>query len=204
MRGARFILLLAALAAPAGGLRAQDQVPALYSVTDVNFDDTLNVREKPDATSAIAAKLAPDAVDIEVTGFSRDRSWARITTGERAGWVAARYLKRQEQAPWWEVATPLNCYGTEPFWSLRITDEGTEFDSPLGPEPAQPGGMRATIPAAEGVSALGVETLTGFAVIRPAECSDGMSDRIMALTIEMFRSIDGEETGYSGCCTLNP
>jgi uncharacterized membrane protein len=64
--------------------------------------------------------------------------------------------------------------------------------------------MRATIPAAEGVSALGVETLTGFAVIRPAECSDGMSDRIMALTIEMFRSIDGEETGYSGCCTLNP
>lgn len=204
MRGDRLFLLLAALAAPTGALYAQDQVPALYSVTGVSFDDTLNVREKPDAKSAVAAKLAPDAVDIEVTGFSRDGSWARITTGERAGWVAARFLKRQDQAPWWEGEVPLNCYGTEPFWSLQVTSDSTQFDSPLGPEEPDAIGLRATIPASDRVAALGIGMGGGFAVIRPADCNDGMSDRTMALTIDFFRSIDGEETGYSGCCTLNP
>lgn len=206
VRGVRFIIALAALAAMAGAPRAQEAggIPALYAVSGVGFDDTLNVRAKPDAKSAVQAKLAPDAVDIEVTGYSRDGSWARITTGERAGWVAARYLRRQDQAPWWDAATPLTCYGTEPFWSLRIAGGAATFDSPMGKEEPAPTALRATTPAGEGVSALGIATAGGFAVIRPAECSDGMSDRVMALAIELFRDTADGPAGYSGCCTLNP
>lgn len=204
MRAARHIALVLAVAGTMAGAQdaGEELLPAYYRVTGVSFDDTLNVREKPDASSGIEDKLAPDAIDVEVTGFSRDGSWARVNSDERPGWAAARYLERQEQAPWYDAAMPLNCYGTEPFWSLKLTSEGSTYDSPEGMEPQQDVASRTYLryPSPR----LGVGLADGFAVIRTEECSDGMSDRVNALAIDLFRRVNGEMTGLSGCCNLGP
>ncbi len=65
------------------------------SVVGVAFDDVLNVRTLPDATSDPIASLAPMATDLVHTGRKRDVGasiWWEIQLPEGVGWANAKFL----------------------------------------------------------------------------------------------------------------
>jgi uncharacterized membrane protein len=85
-----------------------------------------------------------------------------------------------------DISQPITALGTEPFWSLTITD-GTKFklsrpDQPdlLAEAPGSamsPGGATWVAKGAKG------EQLT--VMLKAGECSDGMSDRKYPMTAEV-------------------
>lgn len=111
----RFLLLILWLTAPM--LRAEDY-PALYDVTGVRADDALNIRERPDADSPIIGMLTPDSTGVEVV--AEVDGWGVVNIGERAGYANLRFLARSERPAWNQLATPLVCSGSEPFWRIEI------------------------------------------------------------------------------------
>jgi uncharacterized membrane protein len=197
MRAASVLLTLLLAAAPAA---AQD-LPALYEVTGVAADDVLNVRAAPDAGSEALGALAPDATDVEVVALSADRGWGQVNlSGEASGWASMRFLSPQEGPPWWEASVPLSCLGTEPFWSLGIEGESARWVTPEESPAPWAIDERTTTIGVPGILGLALEN--GFGVIRPAECSDGMSDRAFGLQIDLFLHEGQGLTGYTGCCSL--
>ena len=183
-------------------------LPALFNVTDVAANDVLNVRLAPKGSAPIIGALPPDATLIEVTALSADGQWGRINLGEAAGWANLRFLRRDSSADWTEMTTPMTCSGTEPFWSLSMDSANgnlilSDMDQPLLPMEIdwlrRASGTVATI----GLSLRGDAT-GGFATLRGAECSDGMSDRLSAIAITLFLKGEGAPAGLVGCCNLAP
>ncbi|MAM63478.1 SH3 domain-containing protein [Maritimibacter sp. UBA3975] len=197
------LALLLAFVAPSL-LAAQESfdLPALYDVSGVASNDTLNVRAGPTVNAPVLDELGPERDGIEVLAFDGDRKWGRINIGEGAGWVSMAYMSRQPgQNPVSKLPVPLFCGGTEPFWSLEIgqgqvtfTDPGMDAD-PLVQEIEYEG----TVPwSPRGAIVAG--DITGF-VSREA-CSDGMSDRQYGWRIDFLRSGNGGHFMFSGCCSL--
>ncbi|MCR8724420.1 COG3650 family protein [Frigidibacter sp. ROC022] len=197
MRVARQLLLLLVLTLPGlGAARAQD-LPAFYDVIGVALDDVLNIRTGPSASSEIIGSLGPTERAVEVVAFSGG-GWAQVNTAERSGWVSARFLVPARQWSWRSPETALTCFGTEPFWSLRIDGDMAQLTSPDGTAPLMPilgRGASASRPAFLGLQFDGA---VGF--IRAEACSDGMSDRNYALSIGLVWFTGGRS--LSGCCSL--
>ncbi len=191
------ILLSLATAATAQGL------PALFDVTGVASDDVLNVRENPRASAPRLGGLAPDATGIEVVALSDSGDWGRINLGEGSGWVSMRYLAAQPADRQTYFDTPLRCLGTEPFWLVSFDDGIAIFSAPgLPPTPFE---ITTTSPAIG--SGLYAQLAAGeelTAVVKRAECSDGMSDRSYGLSGDIILTEDGEQRLLTGCCTLAP
>lgn len=206
MSGLLRLLAVAALLAP-GATAAQD-LPALYRVTGVADDDVLNIRAAPDAGAEKLDALAPRAVHVEVTELSADGRWGRVNSGERSGWVSIRYLAAEPGPAWHELQTPLSCYGTEPFWSLGFRPAGARiaFETMEGATADLTAGWAAPASGRRGIIGMGLSGpgATGFALFRAGTCNDGMSDRVMGLSVELFLTGPEGSTGYSGCCTLAP
>ncbi|MCC2097412.1 MAG: SH3 domain-containing protein [Hyphomicrobiales bacterium] len=200
----RFLYFCMALAAvPAA---AQD-LPALYGVTGVAENDVLNVRSEPSGSAAKLGELAPGATGIEVTEVLPDESWARINLGETAGWVAMRYLAREPGPDWHAMQSPLSCYGNEPFWNAFIpADGGPMILNVMDGGEAMGFGRTVTSPAFDWPRTVGFALQgpgrEGFAVIRAEGCTDGMSDRMMGLTFNMFLAGPHGTEAYQGCCRL--
>jgi len=204
LRALALALLLAAPVFASSGA-AQD-LPALHRVTGVAANDVLNLRAQPNARAPITGSFAPNATNIEVTALSPDRRWARVNAGESAGWAAMRFLTRQGNPPWHSGQAGLVCFGTEPFWDLRLFFPGSQAEfQALGT-----GGFNlvtdaGALPATAFPRTLAVPfsgARQGMAVIRSATCSDGMSDMLFGLEAQVY--FRGEVTGLSGCCTVNP
>lgn len=199
MRGLGPILALI-LALP-GGAGAQD-LPGLYSVTGVAADDVLNIRALPDAKSEVIGALAPDATGVEVVALAEGGRWGRVNAGEQAGWAAMRFLAPDDEAPWWQLAAPLSCYGTEPFWGLQIAPGGASArlsdpnagDHDLGPATLWDRPMNR--------AGLGLSFAGGFATIEARACDDGMSGREYGLSILLFGGFGGDRYSLDGCCSL--
>jgi uncharacterized membrane protein len=189
------------------GMAAADSVPpvlpALYEVVAVAADDSLNIRAEPDAAADIIGALAFDRTAVEVIMFSTEGGWALVNHEEQAGWVAARFLERSVpvDGPLGFSARNLSCFGTEPFWSLQITDESVVLSRPEGtvkrPITAAYANPVQSLPGTN--TAFFDWTLDGVPVrshILPGICSDGMSDRQFGL-----HYID-DALGHRGCCNL--
>ena len=200
LRSALAVLALAAAAPALAG------APERYVVSGVPEGDVLNVRARPSASSADIGDLANgDRVEVLVTS---DGGWGRIVHREGNGWVSLAYLDAVEpprvgSSP---IPTGLICAGTEPFWSLSIeSGERVSFSEPTADgvseiaaevEWAGAASGRSGFPAA--LRARGGEA--GYAlVLRPAACSDGMSDREYGWMGEV---LTGRRL-LSGCCRLN-
>jgi uncharacterized membrane protein len=197
MRLAALVFLLAFSGRSA--VFAQD-LPALHDVVGVAEGDALNIRERPDATSFILGTLAPDATGVEVLATSGD--WALIGWGEGTGYVALRYLARQDGPPWTALTTPLTCSGTEPFWSLKLDPAGgtAALAFPDSPVPLVRS-IDKVWPGEPWSPMAAVAMASDIAVLRAAECSDGMSDRAYGIAADLFLS-GAEWSRLSGCCTL--
>lgn len=192
--------LLPALAQAQGSV----DLPALYDVSGVAANDTLNVRAGPTVNAPVLDELGPDRIGVEVVAFNEDRSWGQVNAGEMTGWVSMAYMTRQPgQNPVAKLPVPLWCYGTEPFWSLEIGQNQVTFTDPGmdGPSLVQPTDFEGSVPwSPRGAIAAG--DITGF--VSREMCSDGMSDRQFGWRIDFLRSGNGGHALFSGCCTMQP
>lgn len=96
------------------------------------------------------------------------------------------------------MAADYSCFGTEPFWGLKLTNESVEFSSPMDDSVA-------TEAVASKTNAIGyaddfafiVKTDKGsLASVTTGECSDGMSDNVYSKHITY---VNGDNVFY-GCC----
>ncbi|EBA05728.1 COG3650 family protein [Sagittula stellata] len=182
---------------------AQDgTLPALHRVTGVAADDVLNVRAGPSAQTEIVGTLAPDATGVGVV--RTEGGWGLVNAGERAGWASLRFLEAEPGGTLAEAGA-LRCFGTEPFWSLKIAP-GAEavLTSPENMDGAayEVGELRRMPAALEKylVDGSGPEGAVA-AIIQRAACNDGMSDRAFGLDVSVVLS-GGDRRVLSGCCTL--
>lgn len=205
MRLAALILGLTLLAAPTLGGPAR-LLPSLFDVTGVAANDTLNIRENPDAKAAVIGTLPPDARGVEVV--AERGGWALVNTAERAGWVNARYLAPRGDV-WARGALPatLSCGGTEPFWSLRQVGARLVYETPESSRAME----RRAVLQASGSGGLARSVVAGDAkgrltmVIQPQQCSDGMSDRVYGLSaVLVFDGASQPSRMLSGCCRIAP
>ena len=199
--------LLALLLSAAPALATQEYVlPTLFDVTGVTADDVLNIRAQPDAGAEIVGTLAPDATRIEVVAHDESGRWGRVIAGERSGWVSMRYLAYRTDV-WVEGEVPpgLRCLGTEPFWSLDPQGERMVYETPDGKRSFEldavlsPGAFRSPKRALAGSDG---ETRL-VATIVPAQCSDGMSDRVYGLDATLVFVETGAPRLRTGCCTIS-
>lgn len=192
-RAAAAGILLAALGlAVPGHARAE-----MVEVTGVAPDDVLNLRAEPHAGAPLVGALAPAAVGIEVV--KRSEGWAFVKSGQQTGWASARFLRPAIQFQGGPPPLPLQCLGTEPFWSITFDGKTAAYRTPEEkPAPAASGpfesSRNSTIvwrvrPSSGPVASATIEA-------RQA-CSDQMSDRIYSFSIRV-ETRDGQL--LSGCC----
>lgn len=187
-------------------MAAQDMLPALFNVTGVVAGDVLNIRTRPSANSPIIGTLPRKARGVEVVDISEDGRWGRVNFDEGTGYVALRFLARQPGPSWTSMQVPLSCLGTEPFWSFTTTDGDAILDvMDSGPDDLA---ITEVIPAAGRSDVIGLQlsaqSSTGFASLHATQCSDGMSDRVFGISLDLFLLQAEGATGYSGCCSLSP
>lgn len=199
---ARLVAVAAALwfLPPAGPIAAQT-LPEVYDVRGVAADDVLNIRARPAADAPVLGSLGPGRTGVEVIEITADGSWGRIGLPEGNGWVAMRYLQRQDW-PAGQMPRPFFCAGTEPFWTLGLYPRGDEFVTPEGradltlvAETMAPQGVMVTLVGKDGTD---WTLLAGRGA-----CSDGMSDRAYGWAAMLFRAGADGHALMSGCCTLD-
>lgn len=193
------------------------QLPAIFEVTGVADDDTLNIRSEPSSSSRDIGDLYPYEL-VEVMAYDVSEKWARVIAGERNGWVSRRYLvafDEQEQVHNLLDVINFSCFGTEPYWSVYIPVESDEYVMGIMENPGQEiynwleyesriasqNTFNSTF-AFQGSDAKHSEE-TYTAILRRAECSDGMSDRTYGWSLELldyYRGVLG--SARSGCCTM--
>lgn len=93
---------------------------------------------------------------------------------------------------------PLDCFGAEPFWSLRLTREQVSLE--------RLGDKRVVSPVETVAPALGrtapwlVASSGATIVLREAVCSDTMSDRLYEWSAAVILNDRGEPALLDGCC----
>lgn len=204
MRAGLFAVVLALIAGPALAT-PEYTLPTLFDVTGVAAGDTLNIRERPDASAAVIGTLAPDATGVEVVA---ERSgWAQVNTGGRRGWVSSRFLRYRTDV--WadgELPQTLRCTGTEPFWGIEARGGEVVFSSADKGERVM--ALRSVMDDGVPRSPLrgmiaGDDEGRMTAVIQPQTCSDGMSDRAYGLTATViFDGARQQSQMLTGCCRI--
>lgn len=187
---------------------ASPSLPSLFDITGIAGDDVLNIRATASARADIIGTLSADARAIEVVAMDDSRRWAQVNAGERSGWVASRYLAHRIEV--WApggLPTTLQCFGTEPFWSLAPEQDALAFSTMGGGDQrlsldvvldsGVPGWPRRAIIARS-------DTRTLTATITQADCSDGMSDRSYGLETTVILQEAGEFSMLTGCCSIAP
>ena len=198
MRGLAALLCL--LATP---LSAQTVLPWLHDVTGVAANDELNIRQAPSASAPAIGALPPDARDVEVIAADPSGKWGQVNVGETSGWAALRFLAPQDPGDY-ALHRSLDCSGTEPFWTLRITQgQSAEWITPDEREALPSAGTLTPAFGRTDRYSIGFGDGGGTAIIRRSMCSDDMTDRAYGLEIDYLFDRDGP-TLYTGCCSLSP
>lgn len=177
--------------------------PLLHDVTGVATNDILNIHRHPTITSGIVGQLTRAQTNVEVLDSDASGEWGLVNIGEGTGWVTMRYLRRTVDSDDYTLTREFHCIGTEPFWSLDVAQgQSAIFSTLAGDEQTFPAGLvktgtgrtdRFLLDLGEGA----------IAVIAKSLCSDGMSDRLFGLEINLVTGTDGR-TLYSGCCSITP
>lgn len=200
-----------ALAAPATG---QDRAAASdgprYRVVGVAANDTLNVRQAPDPTAEVVMQLPPDASGLVATGETRrvgNALWRHVRAGDGAGWVNARFLEREADAP--VIWNPSDVFyedlacttaGRGPGWRFNVSRAGAvTIEGDVCPQRqglrairARPvrGGYLIEVLAGEGNACVSLQVRrTGACPLRGGSAAD------YELT---SRAVDGRQR--RGCC----
>ncbi len=173
--------------------------PTLADVTGVEAGDFLNIRALPSASAEDLGDLE-NGTRVEVLGVSDDTKWSKIHWGETSAWVSSRYLQRVDPVRMEnsKLPLPLQCFGTEPFWSMEVTQTGILYTDPETELKFQP--IEEEAHAFFDASQALVQSKDYAALIEYGTCFDGMSDREYALSVSLFTN--GGALG--GCCQIVP
>ncbi|WP_375260755.1 COG3650 family protein [Palleronia sp.] len=191
------VLLLAILSGGAAAAQGRGS----YDVTGVAPDDALFIRARPSNEGEVVGVLQHDETGVRVTELSDNGRWGRVDHEGAEGWVYLGYMKAQGGAT--GFPGPLDCTGTEPFWSLAIRPDsvtldeasGSGFDGTAGTRTRAAGrGNRWSLRAFDSGRSL-------TAIIVGEECSDGMSDRTYPYTVDVLLSEEDDHGHISGCCS---
>ncbi|MEL7115936.1 MAG: peptide-binding protein, partial [Pseudomonadota bacterium] len=174
---------------------------------DVASDDTLNVRAEPSAASADIGDLPHNATRIEVAESDATGKWGRIVWEEGNGWIAMRFLAPESVPTIGASALPagLVCAGTEPFWSMTFSEGSASFSDisgafhAFGLQGSRVAEGRPGYPLQIGLSGADAAATT---LIRPAACSDGMSDRLYPWSVDLILQTEAGGRYMVGCCQL--
>ncbi len=211
MRAIRMFCFMVIAFVMTGPVLAEDKTipePGLrYRITGVAQNDQLNVRAEPRADAQIVGSLRPETGEIVVTGTQQVIGstiwWELVYPGaeQKIGWVNSRFLTSDGSFDTEETNYPLNCIGTEPFWSLAIDGNIARYSSPdhdISTFEASPWvsaqGLRGQF-----VVRLSDKGAQGFAVVLRVYnlCTDNMSDALYPFHVTVIRP-DAEVFG--GCC----
>lgn len=204
------IRILAIVLALVAGPATADDFPAMYRVSGVASNDVLNIRSAPDAISNVIGSFEPGTTGVEVMFADPSGKWARVNSGERAGWTSFRFLEPEDGLPWHDMNQPVQCFGTEPFWSVELTGRAPSPFLFFGDE------VSTLTPIWES-PVFGHDRLdsvifrhdSGYSqtvtMLRAEACNDGMSDRDYGLAVTILS--EGPDTFLPdpllrGCCTL--
>lgn len=206
------VFLATVLVLMAQALAAQGPLPALFDVTGVASNDTLNVRRDPDPAAPIVGTLAPEARNIEVIEASPRDIWGRINIGEISGWVSLKYLERQPGQAMDDIPAIRRCYGTEPAWALTVDSDGDLFFStpsaaPLVGRLARSDRSRNRpdrFAFALEFQGSGAAAMSGVTFVTRRSCSDQMSDRWFGLEADIWIGSADNPAFLSGCCSIAP
>jgi uncharacterized membrane protein len=165
-------------------------------VTGVSFDDVLNLRSEPKASAPLTGALPPAAFGIEA--LKRADGWVYVRSGKLEGWASARFL-RPQFVPGERPPSPLQCLGTEPFWSFALYGDSLSYSTPDLKGVSSPIGsvqrsrnstiVWRVVPKDGPVTSATIEAHQA--------CSDGMSDRVYSFSARV-ETRDG--MFLSGCC----
>ena len=200
-----FALIACLVAAPALADELPLPMPALYDVTGVADDDVLNIRALPSSDAEIIGGIEPFETEVEVIAVSRNSEWGLVNAGEFSGWASLSFLTPSEVTTGaYGLPIGFSCFGTEPFWSLQITEAGLEVITPETIDAPDTYPIEAIYPDVQGPRDLTWGMLMLWsedgearqARVLPGQCSDGMSDRAYGLHF-----VD-PVIGY-GCCSLS-
>jgi len=166
-------------------------------VAGVAADDVLNLRAEPRAGAPLSGALSPTASGIDVV--RRIDGWAYVKAGNQAGWASARFLRPARTYEGGRPPSPLQCVGTEPFWSFALDGNRATYRTP--DKDAMTSEIQKIEPSRNSMIVWLVRPIGGpvsGAVIEARQaCSDNMSDRIYPLRISI-ETRDGQL--LSGCC----
>lgn len=185
----------------ATALTAQE-FPASFYVSNVDANDTLNIRSEPSSNAEIIGEFGPYRLNIEVLETNADATWARVGYGEGMGWVSMAYLSPAQTPEAGTIPRPLRCFGTEPFWSIDFFPRGEEFSTP---EQQSRLTLTRELTSDSGYLAqFGQDSESErMLIIKRSACNDGMSDRDFGFTATLFSALNGQNAVHSGCCTLD-
>jgi uncharacterized membrane protein len=189
----RVILTTLLLCAAIGAARAET-----VEVTGVAFDDVLNLRTEPRSSAPLAGALPPTAFGIEA--LKRADGWVYVRSGKLEGWAAARFL-RPQFVPGERPPSPLQCVGTEPFWSFTLDGNSLSYSTPdLKPAPSPVAAVQQSRNSTIVWRVVPKDGPVASATIEAHQaCSDGMSDRVFSFSARV-ETRDGML--LSGCCDV--
>ncbi|WP_146347719.1 SH3 domain-containing protein [Phaeobacter marinintestinus] len=194
-------LVLSILLVVSAPLGARDLFPVLHDVSGVAANDVLNVRAAPSSGAPIVGTLAFDQTGVEVLDTDPSGKWGLVNVGEAAGWASLRYLQPRPDPGDYALAQDLQCFGTEPFWTLDLVQGQRATFSRMSEAPkAMPAGLLSTSGNRTDRFVVGLGQDAVLIVSRMA-CNDGMSDRQFGIEANLVSLAPGLAL-LTGCCTL--
>lgn len=186
----------------------------VYAVNKVAPDDGLNMRTQPGTGGNVVAVLPANAKGLVALGQevkTGNSVWVKVAWAGQQGWVNKYYLREDVDIVNYNPAKPkpavkpevvMQCGGTEPFWSMSVSEhemkvnimDGAQFTVPVNMR--QQSANSTTIAVVAG--ARGSASTTAF-LEKVENCSDGMSDKNYPYTITAV--LNGQRV-MSGCCSL--
>lgn len=200
------------LAATTGAAPASNS--RVYAVFKVAPDDGLNMRTQPGTGGSVVAVLPANAKGLVGLGQeqkSGNSVWVKVAWAGQQGWVNKYYLREDVDTVDYNPAKPkpivkpevvMQCGGTEPFWSMSVSEREMKVNIMGGAQFTVPVNMRqqsansTTIAVVAG--ARGNASTTAF-LEKVEDCSDGMSDKNYPYTVTAV--LNGQKV-MSGCCSL--
>ncbi len=179
---------LVLLPAKAGGAYPEPELS--YHVSGVQRGDTLTVRLQPGIGGEPAGVLESTAQGVIVSGVSQQiqgAEWWEIiypAADGGFGWVNSTFLSPEQVTTESAANYPIQCIGTEPFWSVTIDEGGVTFSSPESKDVKFTSTSRVAAQGLRGHFVVRIKDVSsdagpeGAVVVTMAYdyCSDNMSD----------------------------
>jgi uncharacterized membrane protein len=199
----------------------------VYNVTGVEAGKFLNMRSDAGTNNTLIGRIPFNGKGVVTTGEEKKINgvvWAKVYWNGVGGWVSKAYLLPEGQkatvppakkpttppvkAPTYTTpqvkpaANKLVCTGTEPFWSVEITDTNLYVNMLDGPQYSVPVTFRQTSANNKTIAVIGGAAGTNNTqtfMQKVSSCSDGMSDTNYPYSIT---AVLNNSKVVSGCCKV--